>query len=250
MDPQVLWCDADGNLFPSEEPAYLASADVTNDFLAAVGVPARYTAEDLRLGYTGKNFRTTAPLLCRDHGVIVAPDVLNDWVRREADVVTAYLARALRPDPAVLRPLEALAERYSLALVSSSAANRLDACLQATGLDHLFPPAVRFSAEDSLPVPTGKPDPAVYRFAGEELGCASSEGVAVEDSVVGVQAAVAAGFAALGNVQFVPSAERRARADALRQAGAFHVVTSWAEVAGALEELDGPSASDRFSISR
>jgi hypothetical protein len=30
----ALLCDADGNLFPSEEPAFVASAEVTNRFLA------------------------------------------------------------------------------------------------------------------------------------------------------------------------------------------------------------------------
>ena len=31
---RYLLCDADGNLFPSEEPAFEASAEVTNAFLA------------------------------------------------------------------------------------------------------------------------------------------------------------------------------------------------------------------------
>ena len=231
----VLWCDADGNLFPSEEPAYEASAHVTNDFLATMGVAARYTAEELRLGYTGKNFRTTAAALCAEHGVDLPASVLEEWVRREAEVVTDHLGRTLTPDPDVLGPLEALARGHELALVSSSAAARLDVCLEATGLEHLFAPSVRFSAEDSLPVPTGKPDPAIYRHAGERLGRPPGEGVAIEDSAVGVRSAVAAGYAAIGNVQFVPLQERSARAAALLDAGAFQVVTSWAEVSGALE---------------
>ncbi len=33
---EALLCDADGNLFPSEEPAFVATADVTNRFLAAL----------------------------------------------------------------------------------------------------------------------------------------------------------------------------------------------------------------------
>jgi beta-phosphoglucomutase-like phosphatase (HAD superfamily) len=234
---RVLWCDADGNLFPSEEPAYEASAGVTNDFLVAMGVHARYTAEELRLGYTGKNFRTTAPLLCRDHGVEVPPDVLEEWVRREAEVVTAHLGRTLRPDPAVLEPLQALARDRTLALVSSSASARLDVCLAATGLDHLFPPSHRFSAEDSLVEPRGKPDPAIYHYAGSRLRCGPEEGVAIEDSPVGVQAAVAAGFATLGNVQFVPVEERADRSEALMDAGATRVVDSWSEVATAVTLL-------------
>jgi hypothetical protein len=45
--------------------------------------------------------------------------------------------------------------------VSSSALARLAGCFTATELDRLIPPARRFSAEDSLPTPTSKPDPAV-----------------------------------------------------------------------------------------
>jgi len=236
---QTLWCDADGNLFPSEEPAYLASAGVTNDFLAVMGVDARYSAEELRLGHTGKNFRTTAAALCVEHGVEVSSTVLEQWVRREAEVVTEHLGRTLRPDPAVLGPLEALARRHPLALVSSSALARLDVCLRVTGLAHLFPPSRRFSAEDSLAVPSGKPDPAVYRYAGSRLHCPPGSGVAIEDSAVGVQAAVGAGYAALGNVQFVPVDERQARTEDLLKAGAVAVVTSWSEISAALRADEG-----------
>ena len=35
---EAVLCDADGNLFPSEEPAFDASAEVTNAFLASLGV--------------------------------------------------------------------------------------------------------------------------------------------------------------------------------------------------------------------
>jgi hypothetical protein len=55
----TLLCDADGNLFPSEEPAFVASAEVTNQFLRDHGVEAGLTPEELRLATTGKNFRAT-----------------------------------------------------------------------------------------------------------------------------------------------------------------------------------------------
>jgi len=65
----VVLCDADGNLFPSEEPAFAASAKVTNQFLRHLGIPATYTAEELRTSTTGKNFRTTAVDLAVAWGV-------------------------------------------------------------------------------------------------------------------------------------------------------------------------------------
>lgn len=259
----TVLCDADGNLFPSEEPAFAASIEVTNQFLARLGIPARYTAQELRKQTTGKNFRTTAVDLAMAGGVpieapiasshpqavVATPDdvragraltveQLEDWVRRERDHVTAHLATALRPDSCVLEPVKALYGRYGLAAVSSSALIRLDACFAATGLDPFVPPALRFSAEDSLPVPTSKPDPAVYTFTGEVLDIATTQGVAIEDSVPGVLSAVAAGFTTIGNLMFVPDDERRCRATELARAGAHAISNSWGAIADFL--LRGP----------
>jgi beta-phosphoglucomutase-like phosphatase (HAD superfamily) len=140
----------------------------------------------------------------------------------------------LRPDPAVGGPLARLAERFELAAVTSSASSRLDACLEVTELSPLFPAGRRFSAEDSLPEPTSKPDPAVYVFAGQRLGITPDEGVAVEDSVNGALSAVAAGYRTIGTLEFVPAEERQARRHALQEAGVLAVVGSWSEVADLL----------------
>jgi beta-phosphoglucomutase-like phosphatase (HAD superfamily) len=227
---EVLLCDADGCLFPSEEPAFVASAAVTNEFLEAIGATARFGAEELRLATTGKNFRTTAAVLAEAEGIRVTPADLECWVEAERRQVSAHLGRALQPDRAVREPLARLGEERGLALVSSSAGARLDVCLQATDLAPLFLPTRRFSAESSLPVPTSKPDPAIYAFAGERLGISVREGLAVEDSVPGAQAAIAAGFATVGNVMFVPWPERPDRIAGLRRVGVAGIVSSWAEL--------------------
>ncbi|MGK5677721.1 HAD family hydrolase [Actinoplanes sp. URMC 104] len=235
-DARVLLLDADGNLFPSEEPAFVASADVTNRFLASLGIARRYTADQLRLATTGKNFRTTAVDLAAEHGVAVGAEVLEDWVAEEKKVVSEHLGRVLRPDPAVLGPLRRFADRYELAAVSSSALTRLDECFRATGLDALVPPGRRFSAEDSLPRPTSKPDPAIYRYALDQLGVAPGQAIAVEDSLPGAQSAVAAGIATVGNLVFVPPGERDARRSALEQAGVTLMIDAWEQLAAALPD--------------
>ena len=229
---EVLLCDADGNLFPSEEPAFVASAEVTNRCLAMLGVTRRYEPEELRLTSTGKNFRTTIVDLAQEAGLAdgLTRDALERWVAEEKRAVSTYLAETLRPDAAVLEPLARLERRFALAAVSSSALGRLDACFTATGLAELFVPERRFSAEDSLPVPTSKPDPAIYTLAGRELDVAGSRGLAIEDSVPGVLSAVAAGFVTIGNVAFVGAEERRERIDALHAAGVVGVVASWSEL--------------------
>src|ERR1700728_5057922 len=56
----TLLCDADDNLFPSEAPAFDASAEVTSRFLARFGVSAPLSGDELRKKAVGKNFRSTA----------------------------------------------------------------------------------------------------------------------------------------------------------------------------------------------
>jgi beta-phosphoglucomutase-like phosphatase (HAD superfamily) len=227
---RVLLCDADGCLFPSEEPAFVASTEVTNRLLAELGIDRSFTPEELQAYAVGKNFRQTSLELAHAHGATIDGDALERWVDEERRAVIAHLARELRPDPRVSEPLTRMAGRLGLTVVSSSALARLDACFTATRLDALFPPEVRYSAEDSLPAPTSKPDPAIYAFAGEELGVSGDEAVAIEDSVTGTRSAVAAGFPTIGNLLFVPEPQREEREAALREAGVAAIVRSWDEV--------------------
>jgi HAD superfamily hydrolase (TIGR01509 family) len=253
----TLLCDADDNLFGSERPAFDASTEVTNRFLARFGVRAPLSSEELRKRAVGKNFRTTALDLALAQGrpaarIAAADDVasgnalgvdeLERWVREEREQVTAHLAVTLTPDPQVLEPLRDLATHYALAAVSSSATKRLRACFTATGLDSLLPAAVTFSAEDSLPVPTSKPDPAVYQHCGQVLGVAAEQGLAIEDSVAGVTSAVAAGYATVGNLMFVLPDERDCRRAELIDAGAVAITDSWRALADVLLSSTVPPA--------
>ncbi len=230
---EVLLCDADGNLFPSEEPAFDASAKVTNQLMQTLGSERRFRAQELRLATAGQNFRTTATDLAAAEGHTLTDDQLERWVLEEKRQVSAHLGRVLRPDPEVVRPLARLKPEHALATVSSSASSRVDVCLEATGLAGLFPPDRRYSAEDSLPVPTSKPDPAVYLHAAQSLQVGRYRALAIEDSVPGAQSAVAAGLPTLGNVMFVALSERPARTAALTRVGVAGVISSWRE----LEEL-------------
>ncbi len=234
----TLLCDADGTLFPSEEPAFEASVAVTNAVLAAVGVPRRYAAEELRRSATGTSFRAGLSNLVASHGVDVTSPAfaahLDGWVAEEDEVVTAHLAEVLQPDPGVQGPLRELAETFPLALVTSSTLERIDASLRSSGLSDLFPQERRFSAQDSLPTPTSKPDPAVYLLAVRRLGLQPGTALAVEDAVAGAQSAVAAGLPTVGMLCFVPPAERSQRIEDLQRVGVDALVDSWAELAALL----------------
>lgn len=230
----TLLLDADGTLFPSEEPAFDASAVVTRDFARSFGLTGDLSPENLRRTTTGMNFRSTARMLAERQGVRLGADRLEEWVEREKNEVTAHLGHVLTPRQDVLVALAALRGRYRLAVVSSSALTRLAACFSAGGLDRLLPAECRFSAEDSLPRPTSKPDPAIYRFALTRLGVAPHQALALEDSATGAASAVAAGVATAGLVQFVPDAEQAERTEQLLDTGAAWVRRSWDEVASDL----------------
>nr|WP_294692807.1 HAD family phosphatase [uncultured Friedmanniella sp.] len=235
----TLLCDADGTLFASEEPAFEASVGVTNSCLQRWGAAERFTAEQLRLAANGKAFRLTLTDLARAHGLPVqSSEFLRDldaWVAEENGIVTRHLANVLRPDETVRGPLLELQRTFGLALVSSSALTRIDASLKSTGLVELFPVERRFSAQDSLPVPTSKPDPAVYQLAVQRLGLAPGTALAVEDAVPGAQSAVAAGLYTVGMLCFVPADERAQRVLDLQRVGVHALVDSWTELADLLQ---------------
>ena len=111
--------------------------------------------------------------------------------------VIAYVSAAFVADPApitgAVSTVRALhAAGVPMAVASSSAASFIDAALDAMDLGAAFP--VRVSA---LPLPAGKPDPSVYRLALDQLGLPATLALAVEDSPVGVFAAVNANLTCL-----------------------------------------------------
>jgi beta-phosphoglucomutase-like phosphatase (HAD superfamily) len=226
----VLLCDADGNLFGSEEPAFDASHAVVNEFLRAIGSARRFNSEQLRRQTTGRNFRSTARWLAGLERLPLSEDEIERWVQRERQEVTAHLELTLKPDDTIRSALLRLSEHYDLAIVTSSALSRVERCLRVTGLSDLFMPDWRFSAEDSLPTPRSKPDPDVYLHALACLGATSDQALAIEDSVPGVRAASAAAVLTVGNTRFVADDERAATARELQLAGALAVFSSWEDV--------------------
>lgn len=230
MRVRTLLLDADGNLFPSEEPAFVASTDVVNRLLAELGLHVRYEPDELRLAATGSNFRTTIAALVAERGHALSSEDVERWVEIEKRDVTEHLRLELKEDEDVRATLLGLSADYELAVVSSSALSRLDACFAVTGLAPLLPPERRFSAEDSLETPTSKPDPAVYTFALEALGLEPDEAVAIEDSPTGATSAVAAGIRTIGCIRFVASAERERRVAELRAAGVATIIEHWSDL--------------------
>ena len=114
--------------------------------------------------------------------------------------------------PGAREAVERLAERWPLALASSSNRELIDLALELMGIAHLFKATV--SSEE---VGHGKPAPDVYLEAARRLGVEPNRAAAIEDSHNGIRAAKAAGMrvVAIPNQHFPPDEEALAQADVL-----------------------------------
>jgi HAD superfamily hydrolase (TIGR01509 family) len=116
--------------------------------------------------------------------------------------------------PGAIEAVRAVAERWPVAIASSSNPELIDVVLTASGLDDVVQVAV-----SSQEVPRGKPAPDVYLEAARRLGVEPDDSAAVEDSENGIRSAKAAGMIviAVPNPHFPPDPEALAQADLVLQ---------------------------------
>ncbi|MEI6084516.1 MAG: HAD family phosphatase [Verrucomicrobiota bacterium] len=120
------------------------------------------------------------------------------------------LVREKRPIfPELHELIPALAQRYRLAVASSSNQSVIDVVLTVAGFRQHFSVTVGGDA-----VHDHKPDPAVYNLAVQKLGVSAAQCCAIEDSTAGITAAQAAGITVIG----------------YQQTGADHFVHNFTEV--------------------
>ena len=111
--------------------------------------------------------------------------------------------------PGAIDAVRSLAERWPLAVASSSPRSLIETVLAAAGLGSAFAAVV--SSEE---VPRGKPAPDVYLAAADRLSAAPTACAAIEDSSNGLRAAAAAGLTVIA----IPRPEYPPAADALASA--------------------------------
>ncbi|MFD4135373.1 HAD family hydrolase [Streptomyces goshikiensis] len=104
----------------------------------------------------------------------------------------AAFERELKPVPGVEEVLGALtAQGVAYCLASSGSHERIRVGHRAAGIDGWFEEEWIYSADD---VGKGKPAPDLYLHAADQMGVLPARCVVVEDSPLGVEAAVAAGM--------------------------------------------------------
>ncbi|MFG3412788.1 HAD family hydrolase [Streptomyces althioticus] len=185
--------DNDGVLVDSEPLSnrHLAA------YLTELGHPTTY--EDSIRDYMGSAMHRVHDLIEERTGQRLPADFDDVFHAR----VFAAFERELKPVPGVADVLEQLtADGVPYCVASSGSHERIRVGHRAAGLDRFFDDARIFSSQD---VGRGKPAPDLFLYAAERMGTASERCVVVEDSPLGVQAAVAAGMDVYGFTAMTPA---------------------------------------------
>lgn len=219
MNFSALIFDCDGVLVDSEaiaiqaEREMLASWGLDYDFQTFV---SRFVGLHNRDFYTALASDAEALGLTLPEGFGPALQA-NNWKRYEAELT------AIDGVPSVTAAFAG-----SLAVASSSEAEKLVRKLQIAGLHDLFVPHI-YSSDL---VTNGKPAPDLFLLTAEKLQTPPEGCLVIEDSINGIRAARAAGMTAWG---FTGGGHADAGLAArLESAGAHAVFASHAEIASAL----------------
>ncbi|MFJ8793194.1 HAD family hydrolase [Streptomyces sp. NPDC102462] len=192
MRYDVVIFDNDGVLVDSEP--------ISNRLLAAylteLGHPTSY--EDSLRDYMGAAMHRVHDLVAERTGQRLPADFDDVFHAR----VFAAFERELKPVSGVVGVLEKLAaDGVPYCVASSGSHERIRVGHRTTGLDQWFEDSRIFSSQD---VGRGKPAPDLFLYAAERMGVAPQRCVVVEDSPLGVRAAVAAGMDVYGFTAMTP----------------------------------------------
>nr|BFD83435.1 HAD family hydrolase [Streptomyces sp. Xyl84] len=193
MRYDLVLFDNDGVLVDSEP--------ISNRLLAAylteLGHPTSY--EDSLRDYMGAAMHRVHDFVLERTGQRL-PDDFDDVFHAR---VFAAFQRELKPVPGVVEVLEKLtADGTPYCVASSGSHERIRVGHRTTGLDRWFDDARIFSSQD---VGRGKPAPDLFLHAAERMGVAPERCVVVEDSPLGVRAALAAGMDVYGFTAMTPA---------------------------------------------
>ncbi|MFG2882010.1 HAD family hydrolase [Streptomyces sp. NPDC048297] len=213
MRYDLILFDNDGVLVDSEP----ISNRLLAGYLTELGHPTTY--EDSIRDYMGAAMHRVHDLVLERTGQRL-PDDFDDVFHAR---VFAAFERELKPVAGVGDVLEKLtAEGVPYCVASSGSHQRIRVGHRATGLDRWFTEDRIFSSQD---VGRGKPAPDLFLYAAERMGVAPERCAVVEDSPLGVRAAVAAGMDVYGFTAMTP---------AERLAGAGQLFSSMGELADLL----------------
>jgi len=181
-DSRLVIFDCDGVLVDSEPLSNAIFAAMVND------LGLKISLEESAERFTGRSLTSCLTDVEQTLGIEL-PDSFKD------DFTNATF-EAFRQDLTPVRGIRDLLENfpYSTCVASSGDHEKIRTTLGITGLYPFFEGRI-FSATE---VSRGKPHPDLFLYAAESMGFQPSACIVIEDSVPGVNAALAAGMKVLG----------------------------------------------------
>ncbi|HEV3156234.1 MAG TPA: HAD family hydrolase [Candidatus Baltobacteraceae bacterium] len=178
----LIW-DCDGCLIDSE----LLACSIPAALLTEMGFPI--TAQAYVERFAGQGIRHSIRLIEEETGRSFMEGFPFDRLRAERE---ALFEASLRPIDGVHEALARI--NMSMCVASGSEVDRLKQTLSIAGLYERFAGCI-FSAEQ---VERGKPAPDLLLFAARQMGAIPARCLVIEDSIIGVKAAQAAGMRVFG----------------------------------------------------
>jgi HAD superfamily hydrolase (TIGR01509 family) len=193
VERRLVIFDCDGVLVDSEgiSNAVLAAA------LRALGIDI--SAQEAHDAYRGMFLSEIRADAERRLGAPLPPDFMETFERDREDAFRA----SLRPVPGAAEAVKAVKELgFDVCVASQGKLSKTELTLTLTGLRDLFGGDAVFSAHS---VERGKPAPDLFLHAAATMGVKPDRAVVVEDTMIGVRAALAAGMRVIA---YAPDGDR------------------------------------------
>ena len=174
--------DCDGVLVDSEPLSNQVMVDIANELGATID-----------LDYALRNFKGNSFNNCADQiAQLIGKPVPQD-------IETIYRQRSFKKFKEEIQPIQGVREvlnklKVPFCVASSGPETKINLNLEVTGLIDYFEEKI-FSC---YTIGKWKPDPAVFLWAAEAMGFEPKDCVVIEDSIIGVEAALRGGFDVFG----------------------------------------------------
>jgi len=148
--------------------------------------------EDAIKRFTGLSDKIVYEAISKETGILFTPEQI-DYIQNQVHHSLHTEVSAITGMPELLAILERNSNQ--LCVASSGTLDKINKSLNVTGLISYFHDQNIFSVQN---VHKGKPAPDLFLFAAKKMGYAPKECIVVEDSLAGIEAAIAANMRVIG----------------------------------------------------
>ena len=216
MKKNLVIFDCDGTLVNSEA----LYNTITSELLTEMGL-VEYTPLRCIELFAGQSWGTIKTILHDKHGAQIPRDLVDRYIQ----IANSRIDQNLLAADGASEVLEALKPNHSICVASNGERGNVLKSLTGTGLMPYFDEDRVFT---KIQVKHPKPAPDLFLFTIEKMGFAAEQSLIIEDSPVGVRAAVAAGIDVIGYTGCAHDQKRQA--EMLKDAGAEYVTDQFIHI--------------------